>query len=74
VLSFVPVTWCPGRCRPWGGSPANTGRITERAELVSHHDYGLGNVVFHDGMPAALSDFDLAKPTSRRRSGTNHGT
>jgi aminoglycoside phosphotransferase (APT) family kinase protein len=49
----------------WGGTPANTGRITERSELVSHRDYALGNVVFRDGLPAALIDFDLAKPTTR---------
>jgi hypothetical protein len=34
-------------------------------ELVSHRDYCPGNVVFRDGLPAALIDFDLAKPTTR---------
>lgn len=33
--------------------------------LVSHRDYCPGNVVFRDGLPAALIDFDLAKPTTR---------
>ena len=49
----------------WGRTPANTGRLTERTELVSHRDYAPGNVVFRDGLPAALIDFDLAKPTTR---------
>jgi aminoglycoside phosphotransferase (APT) family kinase protein len=49
----------------WGGTPANSGRVTERAELVSHRDYATGNVVFRDGLPAAVIDFDLAKPTTR---------
>src|SRR5436190_15917106 len=35
----------------WGGTPANVGQITERAELVSHRDYYPGNVVFRDGLP-----------------------
>lgn len=34
-------------------------------ELVSHRDYYPGNVVFRDGRPAALIDFDLAMPTTR---------
>jgi Ser/Thr protein kinase RdoA (MazF antagonist) len=34
-------------------------------ELVSHRDYCPGNVVFRDGMPVALIDFDLARPTTR---------
>ncbi len=34
-------------------------------ELVSHRDYCPGNVVFRDGLPAALIDFDLARPTTR---------
>ena len=41
------------------------GRITERTELVSHRDYARGNVVFRDGLPAALIDFDMAHPTTR---------
>jgi Ser/Thr protein kinase RdoA (MazF antagonist) len=36
-----------------------------QGELVSHRDYYPGNVVFRDGRPAVLIDFDLAKPTSR---------
>jgi hypothetical protein len=57
--------WVPPPDAVWGGTPANTGRITERTELVSHRDYALGNVVFRDGLPVALIDFDLAKPTTR---------
>lgn len=34
-------------------------------ELVSHRDYCPGNVVFWDGLPVALIDFDLARPTTR---------
>ncbi len=36
----------------------------EHAELVSHQDYCPGNVVFRAGLPAALIDFDLARPFS----------
>jgi Ser/Thr protein kinase RdoA (MazF antagonist) len=34
-------------------------------DLVSHMDYCPGNVVFAGGRPAALIDFDLARPTTR---------
>ena len=34
-------------------------------ELVSHRDYCPGNVVFRDGLPVALIDFDLARPTTK---------
>jgi aminoglycoside phosphotransferase (APT) family kinase protein len=60
--------WVPPPDAVWGGAPANSGRIAEFAEfveLVSHRDYALGNVVFRDGLPAALIDFDLARPTTR---------
>jgi hypothetical protein len=58
--------WVPPPDAVWFRSPAGTGRpITEHTELVSHRDYALGNVVFRDGLPAALIDFDLAKPTTR---------
>jgi aminoglycoside phosphotransferase (APT) family kinase protein len=50
----------------WGGTHANLGRpITAGTELVSHRDYYPGNVVFRDGLPVALIDFDLARPTTR---------
>jgi hypothetical protein len=65
ALHEASAGWVPPPGAVWGGSPANTGRITERTELVSHRDYALGNVVFRGGLPAALIDFDLAKPTTR---------
>ncbi len=58
--------WVPPPDAVWSGSPSNTGRpITEPTELVSHRDYAWGNVVFRGGLPAALIDFDLARPTTR---------
>ena len=58
--------WVPPPDAVWGGTPASAGRpITERTELVSHRDYYPGNVVFRDGLPVALIDFDLAMPTTR---------
>ncbi|MDN3354968.1 aminoglycoside phosphotransferase family protein [Actinomadura sp. DC4] len=61
--------WTPPADAAWGGVPgAETVRISPvdgEAELVGHRDYCPGNVVFRDGLPAALIDFDLAKPTTR---------
>ncbi len=65
ALHVASAGWVPPPGAVWGGTPANTGRITERTELVSHRDYAPGNVVFRGGLPAALIDFDLAKPTTR---------
>jgi Phosphotransferase enzyme family len=65
ALHEASAGWAPPPGAVWGGTPANTGRITERTELVSHRDYALGNVVFRGGLPVALIDFDLAKPTTR---------
>ena len=65
ALHEASAGWVPPPGAVWGGTPANTGRITEQAELVSHRDYYPGNVVFRDGLPVALIDFDLAKPTTR---------
>ncbi len=60
--------WTPPPDAVWGGIPGTTppppGPDGE-PELVSHRDYCPGNVVFRDGLPAALIDFDLAKPTTR---------
>jgi Ser/Thr protein kinase RdoA (MazF antagonist) len=55
------ATWgaIPGT-RPPGVVP-----LFDVAELVSHQDYCPGNVVFRDGLPVALIDFDLARPTTR---------
>lgn len=41
------------------------------AELVSHFDVTPQNVVFRDGVPAALIDFDLTRPGSRLRDVVN---
>jgi hypothetical protein len=65
ALHEASAGWVPPPGAVWGGTPASQGRITERTELVSHRDYATGNVVFRDGLPAALIDFDLARPTTR---------
>jgi len=65
ALHEASAGWAPPPGAVWGGTPANAERITEQAELVSHRDYTPGNVVFRDGLPVALIDFDLAKPTTR---------
>jgi aminoglycoside phosphotransferase (APT) family kinase protein len=66
TLHEASAGWAPPPDAVWGGTPANVGRpVTERTELVSHRDYYPGNVVFRDGLPVALIDFDLAKPTTR---------
>jgi len=57
--------WVPPPGAVWGGTPASHGQVTEQAELVSHRDYATNNVIFRDGLPAALIDFDLARPTTR---------
>ncbi len=65
ALHDASAGWAPPPGAVWGGTPASAGQVTEQAELVSHRDYYPGNVVFRDGLPAALIDFDLAKPTTR---------
>jgi len=61
--------WAPPPGAAWGALPGrpDPGTVTlfESAELVSHRDYCPGNVVFRQGVPAALIDFDLARPTTR---------
>ena len=61
--------WEPPPDAVWGGIPGadtvDLPTVDEPAELVSHRDYCPGNVVFRDGLPAALIDFDLARPTTR---------
>lgn len=61
--------WEPPADAVWGAIP---GRVPPDArpliaspELVSHRDYCPGNVVYRDGLPSALIDFDLARPTTR---------
>ncbi len=66
ALHETSVGWAPPPGAVWGGTPASAGRpSTDPTELVSHRDYYPGNVVFRDGLPVALIDFDLAKPTTR---------
>jgi hypothetical protein len=65
ALHEASAGWVPPADAVWGGSPASRGRIAAQAELVGHRDYATGNVVFRDGLPAALIDFDLAMPTTR---------
>lgn len=48
-----------------GGRPDGLEPLFATPELVSHQDYCPGNVVFRAGLPAALIDFDLARPTTR---------
>jgi aminoglycoside phosphotransferase (APT) family kinase protein len=60
--------WIPPADAVWGGIPGAAESPPpgeENPELVSHRDYCPGNVVFRDGLPAALIDFDLARPTTR---------
>jgi len=70
ALHDASAGWVPPPGAVWGGTPANpggstAGGVTAGAELVSHRDYYPGNVVFRDGLPVALIDFDFAKPTTR---------
>jgi len=61
--------WIPPTDAVWGGipgvRPAGVVPLFDVPELVSHMDYCPGNVVFDGGRPAALIDFDLARPTTR---------
>ena len=66
ALHEASARWVPPPDAVWGGTPASLGRpIGGPTELVSHRDYYPGNVVFRDGLPVALIDFDLARPTTR---------
>jgi hypothetical protein len=57
--------WVPSAGAVWGRLPGSTRPVPADAELVGHCDYCPGNIVFRHGLPAALIDFDLAKPTTR---------
>ncbi len=59
--------WTPPADAVWGGIPGAgmVPRVDGDPELVGHRDYCPGNVVFRDALPAALIDFDLARPTTR---------
>jgi Phosphotransferase enzyme family len=72
ALHEASAGWVPPPDAVWGGTPANEGRLPlARTELVTHCDYYPGNVVFRNGLPAALIDFDLAHPTTRLYDLTN---
>lgn len=61
--------WSPPAEAVWGTIPGleelDLSPLFDVPELVSHQDYCPGNVVFNDGLPAGLIDFDLARPTTR---------
>lgn len=61
--------WQPPDDAVWGTRPGPRPRgllpLFDEPELVAHMDYCPGNVVFRGGLPVALIDFDLAKPTTR---------
>ncbi|WP_347257173.1 aminoglycoside phosphotransferase family protein [Actinomadura sp. RB99] len=59
--------WTPPRDAVWATLPGTEAipLVDTGAELVGHRDYCPGNVVFRNGLPAALIDFDLARPTTR---------
>lgn len=59
--------WTPPENATWATLPGTEAIpfVDTDAELVGHRDYCPGNVVFRDGLPAALIDFDLARPTTR---------
>lgn len=61
--------WEPPADAVWGSiigsAHPEVKALFEAPELVSHRDYCPGNVVFRYGLPAALIDFDLARPTTR---------
>ncbi len=61
--------WAPPADAVWGSIPGapppGVVPLFEVPELVAHSDYCPGNVVFRNGLPAALVDFDLARPTTR---------
>ena len=57
--------WAPPPDAVWGGIPGEPVGVVpmfRTPELVSHQDYAPGNVVFRDGLPAALIHFDLGAP------------
>jgi hypothetical protein len=54
-----------GRGRVVAGLPAELAALPGPPELVAHADVTPQNVVFREGRPVALVDFDLARPTRR---------
>ncbi|WP_308637431.1 aminoglycoside phosphotransferase family protein [Paenibacillus silvisoli] len=56
TLGYAPVTADGWQLNPFGA---------EEQEVICHNDAALYNVVFQDGAPAALIDFDMAGPGPR---------
>ncbi|HST67177.1 MAG TPA: phosphotransferase [Mycobacteriales bacterium] len=54
-----------GKDRVVPGMPPELAALPGPPELVAHCDVTPQNVVFRDGRPVALVDFDLARPTRR---------
>jgi hypothetical protein len=66
ALHEASAGWVPPPDAIWGSTPAGEGQpVIQGAELVTHCDYIPGNVVFRNGLPVALIDFDMAHPTTR---------
>jgi phosphotransferase family enzyme len=72
ALHDASAGWAPppdlrwfGRDRVVPGMPPELAALPGPPELVAHCDVTPQNVVFRDGMPVALVDFDLARPTRR---------
>lgn len=72
ALHDASAGWAPppelrwfGRDRVIEGMPPELADLPGPPELVAHCDVTPQNVVFRDGMPVALVDFDLARPTRR---------
>lgn len=57
--------WTPPPDAVWGSLPGAAPEVPAEPELVAHQDHCPGNVVFRGGLPHALIDFDLARPTTR---------
>jgi hypothetical protein len=65
-LHDAAVDWVAPPGTEWATIPGGGKvQVSADAELVSHRDYCPGNVVFSNGRPVGLIDFDLAKPTTR---------
>lgn len=67
--------WEPPADAVWGSIPGDLPPgfvpLFDEPELVAHADYCPGNVVFRNGLPCALIDFDLARPTTRMADAVN---
>ena len=75
ILSYLDG-WVPARFQRWTDDQlaavgallrafhdaTRNSRLAGHHEVICHHDPGPNNVVFSDGLPAALIDFDTAEP------------